>query len=325
MISKLNILIFLNVVLWDLGQCAFTPSADFCSKMSCKKNDHLFCGGKLKHNGYLGTTPKKVELTDNLKTLILDKHNELRNILACGEPKVVNIAGQTFPKPAKMPKVIWSEELEWLADFNGRTCASQHDECMQTPNYKTPGQNLAMRKASSLTPEQFIKKMIPSLFSEYLETPLHVIDKYSTDILKNSVDQNELKKITDAGFKLSHQNGHFTCIAQDKTEAIGCVYYECGPSGKISNSYYLVCNYGYTNMLGAPVYKKSEKSECTNFSKKFCCLCKHPNDTETASTCHKADVKLPDLKTGGGTKILKTFSMNYFLVFLIVCMFINFF
>uniref|UniRef100_T1GMV9 SCP domain-containing protein n=1 Tax=Megaselia scalaris TaxID=36166 RepID=T1GMV9_MEGSC len=179
-----------------------------------------------------------------------------------------------------MPKVIWSEELEWLADFNGRTCASQHDECMQTPNYKTPGQNLAMRKASSLTPEQFIKKMIPSLFSEYLETPLHVIDKYSTDILKNSVDQNELKKITDAGFKLSHQN---------------------------------VCNYGYTNMLGAPVYKKSEKSECTNFSKKFCCLCKHPNDTETASTCHKSDVKLPDLKTGGGTKILKTFSMNYFL------------
>uniref|UniRef100_T1GS07 SCP domain-containing protein n=1 Tax=Megaselia scalaris TaxID=36166 RepID=T1GS07_MEGSC len=103
---------------------AFQPPESFCSKVEniCGDTRHLHCGGSLVPKEIIGNNPNNIELTPILKLYILKKLNELRNIIACGEPKVTNVAGDTFPMAAKMPKLSWDNELEWLADLNAKTC-----------------------------------------------------------------------------------------------------------------------------------------------------------------------------------------------------------
>lgn len=68
--------------------------------------------------------------------------------------------------------------------------------------------------------------------------------------------------------------GHFTVMVNDKNNAVGCalVLHE-------SNGYkmdYLVCNYGYTNVLGQQVYEPGwPASKCAKkhpFYKGLCAL-----------------------------------------------------
>uniref|UniRef100_T1GMV8 SCP domain-containing protein n=1 Tax=Megaselia scalaris TaxID=36166 RepID=T1GMV8_MEGSC len=236
MVSKIYIIIVLSTALLNIVLCAFTPGGDFCEKLKCAKETHLFCGAKLTPKGVLGNTPKKVELTDDQKKIILDKHNELRNILACGEPKMINLEGNIFPKPAKLPKVIWDDELEWLADLNGKTCAFAHDACIESPKYEKAGQNLGILKSTSpITPEEATVSNI----EEYLVTPLDVIDGYSQNVLKPGENEEDVNKIKEAGFKVANSNGHFTSLVRDTTDTIGCVFYECGPIEDMTHSYYL--------------------------------------------------------------------------------------
>lgn len=48
--------------------------------------------------------------------------------------------------------------------------------------------------------------------------------------------------------------GHFTVMVNDKNNAIGCAMIRHQERG--FKYRYLVCNYGYTNILGRPVYEK---------------------------------------------------------------------
>lgn len=62
--------------------------------------------------------------------------------------------------------------------------------------------------------------------------------------------------------KFRKQIGHFTIMINDKNNAVGCAstkYYSNG------NYYrYLVCNYGFTNVLTRPVYEDGATgSKCT--------------------------------------------------------------
>lgn len=55
--------------------------------------------------------------------------------------------------------------------------------------------------------------------------------------------------------------GHFTAIANDNSDAIGCALSRYQEGGY--KKHYLVCNYGYTNMVGQPVYSVGKSaSEC---------------------------------------------------------------
>lgn len=87
-----------------------------------------------------------------------------------------------------------------------------------------------------------------------------------------NLDQSHLSTVSNQRyanvFKIFHfkssfrkQIGHFTVMVNDKNNAIGCAsvrYQE-------NNFYYryLVCNYGFTNILDRPVYEKGEPaSKC---------------------------------------------------------------
>lgn len=56
--------------------------------------------------------------------------------------------------------------------------------------------------------------------------------------------------------------GHFTVMVNDKNNAVGCAMIRHQENG--FKYRYLVCNYGYTNILGRPVYEKGPTgSKCS--------------------------------------------------------------
>lgn len=50
--------------------------------------------------------------------------------------------------------------------------------------------------------------------------------------------------------------GHFTVMVNDKNNAVGCAMVRYQANGYKYN--YLVCNYGYTNVLGQQVYESGQ-------------------------------------------------------------------
>ena len=65
------------------------------------------------------------QLSEESKAAILDKHNELRRRVAKGE----ETSGLSGPQPAaaNMRKMVWSEELETVAQRWADQCTSGHD------------------------------------------------------------------------------------------------------------------------------------------------------------------------------------------------------
>lgn len=283
----------------------YKPPDNFCDVINplCKGNKHLHCGGKLDKHEYLGRTPEKMNLGEDMKQLILNLHNEMRNAFACGDRQITNVAGDVFPKAARLPKMIWDEELEWGADRNGETCAYNHD-CMVTPTYKQAGQNLAAKRTEiEWTPEQIITPLVKNWWMEYINCPISAIKKYEGKSTVKSI--NDFTEEEDTKSKILHTKGkkmfavitHFTAFIKEASK-IGCVLYKCGEFEGRKFTYYLVCNYEKSNIVGEGTYKISETggSECKVKSKKYCCLCLDDSDKETPESCHKTDVLLPDFK-----------------------------
>lgn len=287
----------------------FVPPDEFCENATkvCGPNKHLFCGGSLEHTGVLGKVPNKIELNNAMKQVILRKHNELRNIIACGEPVVMNVAHEIFPKAAKMPKLTWDNELEWMADLNAKTCAFDHD-CALSENFFTPGQIIG--RASSVLPQKtrkFLTEILNFHFAEYLNTPLDVIDKYSEKVIQNPIDDAHAKiikrsKLVKETSKIV-KNKNLATIINDKIEKVGCAFYECGKVKNMSFSFYIVCNYGQRALFDTPIYEKSDipGSKCSKKSTRFCCLCLTDIDNEATDTCQTSKLHLPNFLQSSST------------------------
>lgn len=100
-------------------------------------------------------------MTSRLKAQILNVHNTLRNKIALGEePRF---------KPAKrMAKMVWSNELAWLAELNTKQCKMEHDECRDTLLHEYAGQNLGEMGTSGVhyKPADVVDQMINSWYEE---------------------------------------------------------------------------------------------------------------------------------------------------------------
>lgn len=287
--------------LWSCAQGNYTPPAkeSFCENIYCSRKDHMICDEFIpEHNGFLGREPVKIDLTSAQKAVILNTHNELRNIIACGEPKLTNLAGETFPAANNMNELVWNEELEWAAGLNAATCASNHD-CSATPTFNLAGQNLAMSASSGkINSTEYVKSSVLAWFAEYLNTPITVVDGYSGELVKDvselSTEEHEkIRGLVENAYLIA-KNGHFTALVKDTSSKIGCALYSCGAVDEnMRNSIYFVCNYEMTNIFSDPTYHHDGDSSCEK-STKFCCLCSEKNqqDNETMS-CLKSDLKVP--------------------------------
>uniref|UniRef100_T1GL62 SCP domain-containing protein n=1 Tax=Megaselia scalaris TaxID=36166 RepID=T1GL62_MEGSC len=278
---------------------SYRPSSRdiFCDKVYCPKKNHVFCNNvKPMHSGFLGRTPSKINLTDEHKQLILDTHNELRNIIATGRPQLINLAGESFPRALNMYKLVWNDELEWQAGLNAATCSANHD-CTSTQTFTFAGQNLAMR-VSSLP--------IRNITLHLRDSIRKVIDAYSGNVIKHSSEfsKEESDRVEEIikPTRLVNVNGHFTALVKGQTSKIGCSYYSCGQVTEVMRySMYLVCVYENTNMIGEDSYIYGNSSYICDRSQKYCGLCLDSSDNEEfeEQICKESDI---DFHSFGKTK-----------------------
>lgn len=287
-------------------QSTYTPpdKESYCEDIKCFRKNHMICDDfSPEHSGFLGKEPTPIHLTSFQKEVILQTHNELRNVIACGELKLNNLAGETFPRADMMHALYWDEELEWAASLNAATCSSKHD-CPKTPTFHRAGQNLAMAKSNvNINVTDFLRSSVIDWFVEYLNTPLSVIDGYSTELVKDfsTLSEEEFKKIRPLvkGTYVLKSNGHFTTLIKDSSSKVGCALYSCGPASDIlTHSIYFVCNYEMTNLIGESTYNYDTNKPRCERSDTFCCLCSDREEAEVENSaigvsCFVSDLEVP--------------------------------
>jgi Cysteine-rich secretory protein family len=112
-------------------------------------------------------------MTDSLRQVIVDAHNERRNRLAKGQ-----ISG--FEAAVRMPVMLWSGELSYLAELKAKQCLFQHDKCHNTARFKQTGQNMAYLmdwgKYGEAAPT--INRFMKMWFDEYKTADMGIISEF---------------------------------------------------------------------------------------------------------------------------------------------------
>ncbi|XP_063703724.1 antigen 5 like allergen Cul n 1-like [Culicoides brevitarsis] len=160
-------------------------------------------------------------MTDRVKSVILRMHNLDRNVLAGGRVR-------GLPGARAMPTLQWDNELAYLARINAMQCHFGHDQCHNTARYHWSGQNIAWSGGLG-NDMQAIRSAIDGWWKEYRQTRKSDIDHFG----------NSRAMI-----------GHFTAMAQDRTDRVGC-----GAVRYNRNQRIVVCNYSFTNLRGSYVYR----------------------------------------------------------------------
>jgi len=112
---------------------------------------------------------------DPYRDMILRLFNQLRNGLAGGK-----LSG--FPIATRMAEVKWSDELEYLAKMNVKTCRHLYDKCRSTNLFPYAGQNIGFSSYSgpeeTYAEDELIKERVEDWFSEEQYTSLDIIQSY---------------------------------------------------------------------------------------------------------------------------------------------------
>lgn len=139
----------------------------------------------------------------------------------------------------------WSPELAALAELNVKQCKMSHDACHATSAYKFSGQNLGTRSTTGdFEPAGNVTvNVINGWYSEVKDASQADIDKCCNSVSGKTI-------------------GHFTVVVTDRATQVGCALstYTEG----IWRTSLMACNYAFTNLVGAKVYKSGETaSGCT--------------------------------------------------------------
>lgn len=228
-----------------IGSC----TANYCDPSLCRRGQHVACNAPQGFGPACGNNRKFIPMDAKMKTVLLNKHNELRAEIARGM--------HGFPQAARMPTLVWDDELANIASFNARKCIFAHDQCRNTRQFKFSGQNLAITTfyGFNFQPDDRAANFTQEWFNEHKDCPKSYVDAYPQ------------------GHR-GPQIGHFTQLVNDRTWKVGCSMVHYITNGKMIN-YYLVCNYTMTNMIGEPIYTKgSTGSKCqTGQNPQFRGLC----------------------------------------------------
>uniref|UniRef100_A0A336LXT6 CSON007711 protein n=1 Tax=Culicoides sonorensis TaxID=179676 RepID=A0A336LXT6_CULSO len=210
-----------------------------------------------------------ITITQSLKDLLLKEHNKWRQMLAMG-----SVDG--YPAATRMLKVHWDDELEFLAYKHANHCVFEHDKCRVTEKYPKSGQNLGLKLYSREFNDiiQIIEELCAEWFEEY-----------------NFVPKHERKDIV-TQYKHNAKWGHFTVMARERNDAIGCALVSMKNTKlnpRAPFHYMLTCNYPETNLPG-PLYDHGDAcSRCDSYGPTFKCdkadyflLCDLKLDTSTS-------------------------------------------
>lgn len=222
-----------------------TIGVDYCTIESCAKGEHTLC--KYPTEKIACADGDGAGLTEELKKVILDHHNVLRQNVAKGKQS-------PQPEASNMVQLTWDNELEKIAQRWANQCIFGHDSCKNTEN-STVGQNIASLSINITSPN-------------ITEAVLKMIDNWYDEVKK-------FNKINVKKYKSSSATGHYSQMNWAQTEAIGCGFIQLDNENKHHRKSELVCNYMPAgNVIGQPMYKIGTAcSECANG---FKCSEKYP-------------------------------------------------
>ncbi|XP_055845728.1 antigen 5 like allergen Cul n 1-like [Episyrphus balteatus] len=196
-----------------------TSTSDYCDPSLCYGSPHTGCNNTMEFAADC-VEPEIVPMDEAHKKAIVDMHNTYRNSIASG-----NMTG--FNPCPRMATMQWNEELAFLAMYNTRTCVYAHDQCHNTKQFPSAGQNIGMNMQSTKHTDSNInlsKSVVTTCWNEYKDASMKDI---------NSYPPNPPKVV-----------GHFTQMCIEKSNGVGC------HAVKFRNTnynnmytYYLVCNY----------------------------------------------------------------------------------
>uniref|UniRef100_A0A1Y9H9I3 Venom allergen-1 n=1 Tax=Anopheles farauti TaxID=69004 RepID=A0A1Y9H9I3_9DIPT len=231
--------IFVTIVSCLIG--GLQAQVDYCAKTYCTNTyPNVGCNPPATPGGPScnGKSPAVVAFTAAQQTLILNEHNTRRSQLASGNLN-------SFAPAKRMPTLTWDTELAKQAGNNARSCVYGHDRCRNTPVFAWAGQNIFMSQfyGTTRTIEALLQQGITGWWSEFNVTTQAQLNSYPKNYVGPAI-------------------GHFTQMASDQTDKIGCaMQYWLDGQWK---TYYLVCNYAVTNVIGTAVYKSgSVASACS--------------------------------------------------------------
>ncbi|XP_030370153.1 cysteine-rich venom protein latisemin [Scaptodrosophila lebanonensis] len=182
------------------------------------------CHGKLIATG----------ITEEERSIILQEHNRLRQIVATGR-----YPGQ--PGAENMREIIWDDELAARAQQWADNCQFRHDP-HRTINRFTMGQNLAI--IWSTAPLEADDGDFPSRIQSWFNE----VQKYSF------------------GDAWSPKTGHYSQLVWGETSLVGCGFSEYKDASKYNKLY--VCNYGPGgNVVGYNPYEVGKPS-CSTYGMK---------------------------------------------------------
>ncbi|KAJ6633824.1 Venom allergen 3 [Pseudolycoriella hygida] len=210
------------------------PTSGYCNIKSCKNpSEHTMCKFKsavpsLKRCG----EKYEVGLSDELKQYIVDRHNEIRQLVASGN----EIRGKPGPQPSaeNMPDLIWDKKLETVAQRWANQCNLGRDKCRNVNRFSV-GQNIATtsRIGNSLTVATSVEGFINSWYNEVQELNAH--KAFPITITQDA------------------HTAEYTQMVWSMTKHIGCGFIKYNHG--LWLNYYLVCNYGPSgNILGQKIY-----------------------------------------------------------------------
>lgn len=118
---------------------------EYCTKDNqfelCGEKKHIYCHPEQLVEKEIGNLYGVVPMTPLLKRNLLDLHNLIRNNISCG------LFG--FEKAARMRRLIWDDELSFLANKHVRECNEQKDNCHRVRRFCYSGQNLCLKKGTA--------------------------------------------------------------------------------------------------------------------------------------------------------------------------------
>ncbi|KAH8273126.1 hypothetical protein KR018_005926, partial [Drosophila ironensis] len=188
-------------------------------------------------------------ITAEEKSIILQEHNRLRQIVATGR-----YPGQ--PGAENMREIVWDDELAARAQKWADNCQFRHDP-HRTINRFTMGQNLAI--IWSTAPLDADDGDFPSRIQSWFNE----VQKYSF------------------GDAWSPKTGHYSQLVWGETSLVGCGYAEYKDTSKYNKLY--VCNYGPGgNVVGYNPYEVGKPS-CSTYgmkpSSRYQGLCSAPGSS----------------------------------------------
>ncbi|KAL1505675.1 hypothetical protein ABEB36_005181 [Hypothenemus hampei] len=165
--------------------------------------------------------------------IIVDKHNELRQLIANGK-----VPGQ--PRGINLKRMKYDQNLAIEAQKIANTCIFAH-KTVKDGRWHAVGQNLYIQYSTAASKEVNWRAAIQSWFDEYKDY------KYG--------------KCCSSGSKMT---GHYTQVVWAETEYVGCGYTYFNTNEAFMYQKLYVCNYGPAGNYVGRVPYQTGKSGCEN-------------------------------------------------------------